>query len=235
VGLSLALHALAGLLLMQWQLSSPQKGTERILVKLLPSDPVPPRKLLVEPQSDMQDERWLLRPPEVPRTEPSFKRSPVQEDSLQTRIPKLISSPTTPRCARRNRPTNVAPCSEGPASLDVSSSNKGGTHKGSTLNEEERRALEAYLAQVQEAIRRQVFYPQRARSNGTQGTVVLLVTLGNDGDLIDVEFLSLSGSRILDEAAMRAVQRSAPFLPCPISTYEEVQFSIPIVYRLEEA
>jgi protein TonB len=50
-------------------------------------------------------------------------------------------------------------------------------------------------------------YPARARRNGWQGTVLLLVRCGASGEVVAVEVISSSGHPLLDEAALAAVRR----------------------------
>lgn len=50
-------------------------------------------------------------------------------------------------------------------------------------------------------------YPARARRNGWQGTVLLVVRCGAAGEVVAVEVISSSGHPLLDEAALAAVRR----------------------------
>ncbi len=58
-------------------------------------------------------------------------------------------------------------------------------------------------------------YPQEASAQGVYGTLRLLVALKPDGSVADIRILRSSGARLLDEAAVRIVQLSAPFPPFP--------------------
>ena len=50
-------------------------------------------------------------------------------------------------------------------------------------------------------------YPARARRNGWQGTVLILVRCGATGEVVAVEVISSSGHPLLDDAALAAVRR----------------------------
>lgn len=63
-------------------------------------------------------------------------------------------------------------------------------------------------------------YPPMARRNGIEGQVVLSVNVSQDGKPLSVDVASSSGSRLLDEAALEAVQRWR-FVPAR-------QFGLPI-------
>ncbi len=56
-------------------------------------------------------------------------------------------------------------------------------------------------------------YPSRAARNGTEGTVELLIVVNRKGELIDVDLVQSSGSDTLDNEAIMAIYRAAPFGP----------------------
>lgn len=58
-------------------------------------------------------------------------------------------------------------------------------------------------------------YPPEARSSGIYGSLRMVVVLEKDGSVKDVEILNSSGSKVLDDAAIRIVRLSAPFAPFP--------------------
>lgn len=57
-------------------------------------------------------------------------------------------------------------------------------------------------------LRQEPVYPARARRAGTEGQVVVKVMLSESGVIKQVELLSGSGSRLLDEAALAAARAS---------------------------
>ena len=58
-------------------------------------------------------------------------------------------------------------------------------------------------------------YPEAARTQKLYGNLLLTVSIRSDGSLENVELNRTSGSRILDAAAIRIVEMSAPFAPFP--------------------
>jgi periplasmic protein TonB len=56
-------------------------------------------------------------------------------------------------------------------------------------------------------------YPQAAREQKLYGSLVVTVSIRGDGSLEKTEINRSSGSRILDEAALRIVKLAAPFAP----------------------
>jgi len=58
-------------------------------------------------------------------------------------------------------------------------------------------------------------YPAEARQNQIRGTLQMLVSLRKDGSIKEISILESSGSRLLDDAAIRIVRLAAPFPPFP--------------------
>ena len=58
-------------------------------------------------------------------------------------------------------------------------------------------------------------YPEEASKNGIYGTLRVMVAINPNGTVNDIRILRSSGERVLDEAAVRIVQLSAPFAPFP--------------------
>ncbi len=58
-------------------------------------------------------------------------------------------------------------------------------------------------------------YPDEARRKKLYGNLVLHVAVQADGSIANIRILHSSGETVLDEAAIRIVQLSAPFAPFP--------------------
>lgn len=83
--------------------------------------------------------------------------------------------------------------------------------------------------------RREPAYPEQARREGIEGTVVLRIEILANGRAGDVSVSRSSGSELLDEAAVDAVQRWR-FVPAKIrGTGQSVpcQTTMPVVFRLK--
>lgn len=65
-------------------------------------------------------------------------------------------------------------------------------------------------------------YPETARRQGIEGSLVLSVDILADGSVDDIRVMRSSGHDILDEAAVRIVRLSAPFAPLPAEMTEQV-------------
>ncbi|MFZ0612965.1 MAG: energy transducer TonB [Desulfobacterales bacterium] len=76
-------------------------------------------------------------------------------------------------------------------------------------------------------------YPQRARTRGYQGTVVLEVLVDRHGKVSDIRVLSSSGHAILDSSAMNSV-RNWSFEPGRKGQERvEMWVRVPVRFRLE--
>lgn len=78
-------------------------------------------------------------------------------------------------------------------------------------------------------------YPRSARINGYEGTVILRVLVGTDGDVRRIEVLRTSGHDILDRAAIEAVYawrfRAATVGPAAV----EAWLDLPVEFRLRNS
>jgi protein TonB len=72
-------------------------------------------------------------------------------------------------------------------------------------------------------------YPQDAKKQGVTGTATVAFTIGGGGQVSRVRIDRSSGSQHLDEAALSAVRRAAPFPPPPAPA----NIAIPLVFGLK--
>jgi len=73
--------------------------------------------------------------------------------------------------------------------------------------------MEAWRAKVERV--GNLNYPDEARRNRLSGSLVLDVALNADGSVNQITIRRSSGSKILDDAAVRIVELSSPFAPFP--------------------
>ncbi len=95
--------------------------------------------------------------------------------------------------------------------------------------------FQAYATMIRAKIEKAKRYPLPAREMGLEGAVKLRFSLTGQGELLRVEVLRSSGIKILDQAAVEAVKRAAPFPPAP-SPYDqekEISFVITINFWLK--
>ncbi|MDQ6646397.1 MAG: TonB family protein [Pseudomonadota bacterium] len=76
-------------------------------------------------------------------------------------------------------------------------------------------------------------YPERARSRGLHGDVLLTVVLHLDGSIKTIEVIHSSGEKVLDAAAERIVRLAAPFPPAPQSKQRIDELNITRTWRFQ--
>lgn len=73
----------------------------------------------------------------------------------------------------------------------------------------------SYFTKIKQTIEQQWEYPEVALRYGLQGRLLLEFTIGGNGQLENLRMIRSSGSQVLDQEALRAIQAAAPFPPIP--------------------
>jgi len=95
-------------------------------------------------------------------------------------------------------------------------------------------AVTTYTREIMKRIQDNFVYPAEAQGKNLQGTVKLSLHLFSTGELGDVKITQSSGSRILDENAIRMIRQIAPFPSFPPGIEEKkLRINIPINYNIE--
>jgi protein TonB len=72
-----------------------------------------------------------------------------------------------------------------------------------------------YFSRVKQRITWSWIYPQQAKNEGLSGNVDVIFTISREGKVIDVRITRSSGVPVLDQEAVAAVRKAAPFGPLP--------------------
>lgn len=93
---------------------------------------------------------------------------------------------------------------------------------------------DSYLGEVRKMVVRSVEYPKRAQKENIEGLVMMRVRIDRSGSLASYE-LAQSADDLLDEAAVKAVKKAAPF-PKVNEQMEGAtfEFLIPMVFKLAQ-
>ncbi|MBA2849008.1 energy transducer TonB [Thermosulfuriphilus ammonigenes] len=75
--------------------------------------------------------------------------------------------------------------------------------------------LRNYLALIRDRVEAAKRYPLVARMRGEEGSVRVAFSISPRGELLTLELLKSSGHRLLDQAALSAIKKAAPFPPPP--------------------
>lgn len=92
--------------------------------------------------------------------------------------------------------------------------------------------ITSWFSSVKERIERYKRYPKKALEEGREGKVILEITVENTGILNKVNIFYSSGSRVLDDEAIRTVKISSPFRPCPSKLGKSVTFRLPLKFEV---
>lgn len=115
------------------------------------------------------------------------------------------------------------------AEVAVGESNIESSFRGRPPNNE----TERYLSEIRDQIARQQIYPTPSRSFREEGTVRIRLTLNRSGSVVKIELMEASLYKRLNDAAMRAATKAAPFKPFPTEVrFETWKITLPIRFTL---
>jgi len=75
----------------------------------------------------------------------------------------------------------------------------------------------SYFARIKHQIERVWTYPEGAARRGISGQLTLRFRISKEGNLLDVRLVDVSGSDVLDLAAVKAVKGAVPYYPFPVT------------------
>lgn len=113
---------------------------------------------------------------------------------------------------------------------------EGDSDLSSTLSgQAPRNSKERYLAGLRDQIARHQIYPQASRSFQEEGTVKIRLTLDRSGSLLKVELIESSGHKRLNDAAIRAAAKSAPYPSFPDDvSFQTWKILVPVRFTLAQ-
>ncbi|MET1254314.1 TonB family protein [Aliikangiella maris] len=91
----------------------------------------------------------------------------------------------------------------------------------------------SYTRDLINEIKKHQEYPRKALIDRKQGDVTAQVTIDKDGEILDIELIERSGSRVLDRAVSRIIRKAGPFQKVPVELkLEQFVFDVPISFKL---
>jgi protein TonB len=81
---------------------------------------------------------------------------------------------------------------------------------------------------IQRSVKRTLKYPAQAKRARFQGTAQVVFTINRDGTVSGLVLRVSSGAAVLDEAALDAIRRAAPFRPPPAPA----KILLPVVFSI---
>jgi protein TonB len=157
--------------------------------------------------------RTVARPAKPPAPAPT---PPAPPPSRQAAAPPVPHRPTIQRSIDMREIAGLAP------------------HRDYSAGSSNGNALAAdYASLLFRAIDRVRFYPVGSRERHEEGRVMLRVTIGASGQLLDAYIVTGSGHPELDAATIEMARRAAPYPPLPHGLgAERASFNVPIIFGI---
>ena len=98
---------------------------------------------------------------------------------------------------------------------------------------ETKQSFSEFLRLVRERIKEVQRFPPNVRNLDDDSTTTIRFTLLKDGTILDPKVSASSGSRVLDNAALAAVQNAEPYPPFPEGqSGNSIRLELPVVFEL---
>ena len=160
--------------------------------------------------------------------------APPRAPAVRSAPPRTNSSPNPAPMRATENPSASARAVDAPAGNDAGNNaesitaNMAGTGTGSNSHEAQADYLRHNFAAIRGAIERKLRYPALARRQGLSGQVLVGFVVERNGGIRDLRVLRGSGFGPLDDGALSAVRRAAPFPPASFP----VRVNLPVSYHL---
>lgn len=93
----------------------------------------------------------------------------------------------------------------------------------------------SYKRDLINQIRKYQEYPRKAHMKGEEGDVTAQVTIDGQGEIVEIEVIEKSRSRILNRAVPKLIRKAAPFAVIPEELKQDrFTFEVPISFQLEK-
>jgi pilus assembly protein CpaC len=140
--------------------------------------------------------------------------------------PKIVGEKATPEYAGRRKPEQIG------QKAPVSTSTVQQQAAASYDNIKADSPLTYYSHMIEDIITRNVVYPAQAKEAGLEGSVEIDLYLLSNGQLREVKLKKPSGIAILDQTALAAVEKQAPYPAFPEQiTQKELKLSVPVIFK----
>lgn len=162
-------------------------------------------------------------PAEPKKAEPKPKETPKKKAEPSKK-------PATEAKPQKQQPTKQANLGNGGnAEADAAASSKPGGGKG-RKDDGGSAAASKYPGLVQAKVTRSAKYPTKAK--GKAGEALVSFVVGSGGNVSRVALVRSSGNAVLDDAAVAAVNRAAPFPPIPEAAGRSSwAFTVPVYFK----
>lgn len=186
------------------------------------NEPPGPPKPVAKPENRLSKPAQTEAPSknvEIPDMKQEPKEPNIQLAKLEVPVSREKPEPAPPPSDKRPEPDAKNRFEGTDPNTDLSVKNSDDSAKESRVEEVSLNTREFkyfdYFQGIKKSMERNWSYPEEALVNGDRGSVVVRLSVLNNGQLAKVQVEKSSGSRALDNGAMEAVKSSAPFNPFP--------------------
>ena len=169
----------------------------------------------------------------VPETEPAKS---ITTRKLEPTVTKIRRPPVAPTPGQQKKSAPETPASApipAATATENTAPNPAPAAETSTNAIPVMAADEAYrqanFTAIRDSILGKLHYPLLARRRGWSGQVEISFTITPDGNIHDLHVLTSSGYSLLDDEALTAIRKTAPFSPPP---QVAAALTMPIIFRL---
>lgn len=216
----------------------PPKPRETPAKRLGPEDQVVKRET-APPGEDSEDRQRRVPAPRLRAQQPippvppavAAPAEPQRPLAPQGDRPAAVESPVPATTPSLKELTTLSPTTMARLDRDWRKKLREGVEKGDTVwLDTEQDLLISFFRRFRTNIYNVWNYPERARMREEEGQCLLRIVISRQGTVDSVELLQSSGSRDLDEEAVRAVRMGAPYGPLP-GAYPHPQLNIMAYFR----
>jgi len=208
---------------------------------------IPPPAVLEQPPVIRKVQPVISPPVKLPAQLPKPQVKPVLPAVVRSEVKPLteIVLAKQPALERKSESSQFEPSPSSVATIPVGAPANITTVVAMTASivttestgiaaDEQMAIRERYLAQLRQQIERYKKYPLMARKGRQQGVVLVEFELSTQGELQSVMIKESCGKRLLDQAALRAVEAAAPFPVIPQQLLlAEASFAVPLRFVLD--
>jgi protein TonB len=160
------------------------------------------------------DAEEMIETVDIPPVQPTVEPKPIEE--IEPEVAEVITSTQSPneeevareepKPVEEKKPIAVPVKEQAPQVATLMEKSSGAEQHGGDAT-----LRMAYLGKLSKTLERSKVNPRSRRS----GTVLIRFTVGPTGEVLSRQVQKSSGSKVLDEAAMAALERASPFPPMP--------------------
>lgn len=187
-----------------------------------------------EPKKLIPVDLAMKAQPEPPAAAPEVTESepiPAETEPLPQPVPEKSAEPVPEtRTVPAETPLPEHPQTAAASAAPVNSSAQPTAPAQTSSGTQNENPYEGLLERINE--NKKSSYPLSARKKGHQGTVYVLLTLDEEGNMIDAEVVKKASHSSLNTAALKLIKKIMEN-PYPHGQGKTVRLKLPITYRLD--